>query len=174
MKPISVFAALLLTLPSTGSAICGRDSDFSREKLITQAKYVFVATITEARVKPDPEEERRRAKKGRDIAWYTVQYKFEVAVPIKGDPAAVSFLTTAGVWNDPKVPRFRSFAEQSKFVPGDSILVISDSPGEVPISEISECTDSMKWNKEAYDLLKATGLWKAAGAGPSSIPTQKQ
>jgi hypothetical protein len=174
MKISATLGALLLSLPATASAICIRPADYSRAKAIASAKIVFVATITEARVKPDPEEERRRAAKTRDLPWYTVQYKFDVAIPIKGDPADVPFLVTSGVWSDPKSGRYRSFAEQSRFVPGDSILVITDTPGEVAISWIPECTDSLPWGEEARDALKATGLWKPAAAPSKPSPEQKQ
>ena len=153
MKYCAALAFLLFALSSPARAICVRTTDYSREDALAAASVVFVATITEASLAPV---ESQRGSK--DIRWYTVRYKFRVALPIKGDPKAVPFLTTSGVYSDPLQSRFSVFGEQSRFVPGDSILVITDESGPVPISWI-DCGDSMPWSREAEDLLMATHLW---------------
>jgi len=114
-----------------------------------------VATVTEAHLERDSNGKSKRVARERDLSRYTIQYAFDVSIPIKGDASAISFLTTDGIWQDPNNGRFGVLSEQSGFVPDDRVLVISDTPGEVPISRIPECTDSMPWGNNASDILKS-------------------
>ena len=157
MKIVAALTALVLLAPSAAHAICSRSTDYTIEDETKDAAIVFVATITEARIARDSAGLPELARRGPNWAYYTVQYKFDVAIPVKGDPSDVPFLTTAGIWQDPKEMRFSTLAEQSKFVPGDSVLVIAAAPGSVPISEIG-CAPSMPWGAEARELLRRTQL----------------
>ena len=157
MKFFAALTALLLIVPGTSAAICVRSTDYTIEDETKNAAIVFVATITEARIARGSDGLPAVVRRGSKWAYYTVQYKFEVAIPIKGDPTQVPFLTTAGLWKDPKEMKFSVQSEQAKFVPGDSVLVITKSTGEVPISEIG-CTPSMPWGPEARELLRKAQL----------------
>ena len=157
MKFVAALTVLLLIVPGTSAAICVRLTDYMIEDETKDAAIVFVGTITEARIARGSDGLPAVVRRGSKWAYYTVQYRFEVAIPIKGDPAQVTFLTTAGLWKDPKEMKFSAQSEQAKFVPGDSVLVITKSPGEVPISEIG-CTPSMPWGPEARELLRKTQL----------------
>ena len=148
---------LALTISPSAEAICVRSVDDTDESRLKKATTVFIATITEAKMARDEKGAPELVDRGRNWTYYRVLYTFEVAIEIKGDPSTISFLTTGGLWRDPKEAFFGKLAEQSKFVPGDNILVIASAPGEVPISEIG-CTDSMPWNQKAYDLLQSTNL----------------
>jgi|SRR5579859_3941515 len=158
-----ILAMVLLATPLSVNAICTSLPERSAEKTVSAAKTVFVATITKAYLDPDFERASKDEEESRVRAWYTVRYYFEVAIPIKGDPSSVPFLMTNGLYHNPHSKRFKTASEQSRFVPGDNILVVTDGPGPVPISGASGCTDSMPWDKQAYDLLRKANLLPTAG-----------
>ena len=155
---ILVLTSILLAASFSASAICVSPADGSAEKTIGQAETVFVATITKAYLDPDFEDVSKGEKKSSIRTWYTVRYDFVIAIPLKGQPSSVPFLMTKGLYNDPSSKRFKTFGEQSRFVPGDNILIVTNGPGPVPISSVSGCTDSMPWDDEAYDLLRKVNL----------------
>ena len=157
MKILAALTLATLLAPGTASAICSRTADDTPEKEISKAAIVFVATINGAQVKRGKDGLPDLTRKTKHSAYYTVQYSFDVAIPIKGDPALVPYLTTVGIWQDAKAMQFATLAEQSKFVPGDSVLVVADEPGDAPISDIG-CTPSTPWGPAAKDLLKRTQL----------------
>src|SRR5690606_24567136 len=108
---------LILTSPAA-SAIC---IDVPLEQQITKASTVFVATITGASLTP-------ALQNLSDRQAYTVHYTFAVATIFKGDPTIVATLTTGAQFDDPTDDVFWTLAEQSRYVPGDSILVVADAP----------------------------------------------
>ena len=160
MKAFAVFTLLFVLSPSA-SAICVVPVDNSEVEKLQIAKTVFVATITKASLGPDYEQLRFGKAKQRDRPSYTVEYEYEVAFRIKGDPTSVPFLATSGTYNDPRSEIYLVAAEQSRFVPGDSILVISNKAGPAPVSALRGCTDSIPWNTRAYQLLEQAGLRRA-------------
>jgi hypothetical protein len=138
-----LFLALIAACPSA-SAIC---IDVSLEQQITKASSVFVATITGASLSPPLEQLQDRQP-------YTVLYTFKVATRFKGDPSIVTALTTGGYFDDPRDDMFWTLAEQSRYAPGDNILVIADQPGDVPVSSIG-CTASRPWTDHAETIVKS-------------------
>jgi hypothetical protein len=148
-------ALLLLAFATQANAICVVPTDHDPREILKQAQTVFVATITEAQLDPNYQIAKDQT---RSNPWYTVRYAFDVAIPIKGDPSSVPYLATSGVYNDPRSKRHGVFGEQSRFVPGDNILVVANTPGPVPISWLRGCSDSMPWDSQARELLKRSGL----------------
>ena len=155
---VSATFALLVALSAPAQAICMRPADYSELETIRTANTVFVATITSARLGPDYQLLKGDSKRERARPWYTVEYLYEVSILFKGDPASVPFLTTAGVYNDPKGGSNKIYGEQSRFVPGDNILVVASESGPVAISWLRDCTDSWPWDKSSRDLVKKSGL----------------
>ena len=129
----------LLPLSGFATAVCMRAP---LEKNIAEAQSVFIATITNVSMS-------KKLSELRDKERYSVRYGFEVARLIKGDPSIASALVTAARFDDPSDKIFRYRAEQSRYVPGDSVLVVADEPGDVPISSI-DCTPSRPWDGDAY------------------------
>lgn len=152
---------MLLGLSPQAMGFCARSANDLPEKVLEEAPIVFIATITTSYLDPNYQE-LAEAKDLESRPWhrkqYTVRYDFHVSIPIKGDPAAIPYLVTGGVYNDPHSKRFGHLSEQSRFVPGDSLLVVARQPGPVGISWIPECADSMPWDNEARALLKRSGL----------------
>jgi hypothetical protein len=107
---------------------------------LERAEAVFVATITRATMSKDPAALRDRER-------YVVRYDFEVAKDFRGDPSIVTGLTTGARFDDPRDEDSWEQAEQSRYVPGDSILVVA-GPGDAPVSSIG-CTPSRPWDGEA-------------------------
>ncbi|UHQ18548.1 hypothetical protein LVB87_10035 [Lysobacter sp. KIS68-7] len=137
----AVMLALAVTaMPTTASAIC---IETPLEPQVAAAQAIFIATITKATLDLPAD-----AKEG---TWFKVRYNFRVDRRIKGDPTIVTSLITGGAYNDPNSERFVTFAEQSRLVPGDNILVVADKPGEVGVSTLPGCTASRPWNQETYD-----------------------
>jgi hypothetical protein len=150
--------ALLVALCAPAHAICTRPIDYSEVETIRAASTVFVATITSVRLGSDYQVVKGDAKRQRARPWYTVEYLYEVSIRFKGDPASVPFLSTAGVYNDPKLDSNRTYGEQSRFVPGDNILVVTSEAGPVAISWLRDCTDSWPWDKKSREVIKEAGL----------------
>ena len=107
---------------------------------LASADTVFVATITRVTMSKPPAEMRDKER-------YVVQYDFDVVKVFKGDASIVTWLVTGARFNDPTDDVSWKQAEQSRYVPGDSILVVSGS-GEAPVSSIG-CTPSRPWDSEA-------------------------
>ena len=91
----------------------------------------------------------------RDKERYVVRYEFVVARRFKGDPSIVPALVTSARFDDPMDAVSWDQAEQSRYVPGDSILVVADG-GEAPVSSIG-CTPSRPWNSETQRTVAA--IW---------------
>ena len=138
-----LFLALIAVCHSA-SAIC---IDVPLEEHIAKARSVFVATITGASLSPAFEQLQDRQP-------YTVKYTFEVAVRFKGDPSIVTALTTGGRFDSPSDDVFWTLAEQSRYAPGDSILVVADGPGDVPVSSIG-CTASRPWSDNTAQIINS-------------------
>jgi len=128
-----------LLFPVPANAIC---VDVPLEKDIASARSVFIATITTAAMS-------KPLSTLRDKEPYSVSYGFVVTRRIKGDPSIVSALTTGARFDDPTDKRFWQQAEQSRYVPGDSILVVADRPGDATVSSIG-CAASRPWDRDAY------------------------
>lgn len=119
---------------------------------IFSASTVFVATITSAKLEvPVPE-----LKSGER---FNVLYDFIVARRIKGDPAMVSQLSSRAGYDDPNDEVTHHFAETSRFLPGDNVLIVADAPGITPISRIG-CTPSRPWDDEAQASVRSLPLFK--------------
>ena len=131
---------LLLPLPLHASCIVT-----PLEEDIAAAKSVFVATITSASMSKRPSE----LKEGES---YTVRYTFEVAKTFKGDPALVVALATGARFDDPRDAVSWELAEQTRLVPGDSVLVVAAGPGDVPVSSIG-CTGSRPWDSKSQRIV---------------------
>ena len=118
---------------------------------IASANTVFVATITSAKLEvPVPE-----LKTGER---FNVLYDFIVARRIKGDPALVSQLSSRAGYDDPHDEVTHHYAETSRFLPGDNVLVVADAPGIAPLSEIG-CTPSRPWDEETQRLVRRLPLF---------------
>jgi len=166
----AALTVLLLTASISAHAICISPAGRSAENTIRQAKTVFVATITKAYLDPDFQKVSKGDGRVRLRGWYTVRYDFEVTMPIKGQPTSVPFLTTSALYNDPNSKTFKSAGEESRFVPGDNILVVTSDSEPVPISWLSGCTDSMPWDQQAYEVLKNTNLLPIEDSGGTAKP----
>ncbi len=134
--------AMLLALPSAYANAACIVTPMADE--IASAETVFVATITRATMSKSPQE--MRDKEG-----YEIRYEFTVAKVFKGDPSLVTALITGSRFDDPTDSIFWEQAEQSRYAPGDSILVVAGT-GEVPVSSIG-CTPSRPWDREARRVL---------------------
>ena len=128
--PVHVHASCIVTPP-------GED--------IAAAESVFVATITGASMIKKPSD--LRDKEG-----YTIRYAFEVLRTFKGDPTLVSALTTRARFDDPADGVTWEFAEQTRLVPGDSVLVVASGRGDVPVSSIGY-TSSRPWDSRAQRIV---------------------
>lgn len=131
--------AALLMLPNAAGAVC----------LITplstnlrDAKVVFVATLTDAKLEAGPEKLRHGTR-------YKIFYSFVVRDPIKGNSSTVHRVYASGMYNDPSAATTVEAAEQVKLVPGDNVLVISSGERDV---EISFCGPSSQWEKSSHVL----------------------
>jgi hypothetical protein len=111
---------------------------------LTTSEVVFVATITRATMSKSPAAMRDRER-------YLVRYDFEVVKVFKGEPSLVTGLTTWARFNDPRDEVSWRQAEQSRYVPGDSILVVAN-PGDAPVSSIG-CTPSRPWDGETQSAV---------------------
>jgi hypothetical protein len=150
----------LLMLSFHARAVCVRPAEETPGTGIKHATTVFVATITNASLDPDYLVAAARPF-SKEKSWYPVRYEFRVAIPMKGNPDTVPYLLSDALYNDPKSDRYHNHAEQSRFIPGDNILVVTSTPGPVGISRIPLCTDSMPWNDEARALVRRAGLLPA-------------
>ena len=118
------------------------------ERDLQSARTIFIATITSAELDTHTKD---LVERGR----YKIRYRFTVKNIIKGDPAEVSSLVSTTYYDDPVTSPFLDFAEQTRLVPGDNVLVVSETIGDAPISSIG-CTPSRPWDnhtKELTDLL---------------------
>jgi len=138
-----VLVGLAFVSPAA-SAIC---IEVPLEQRIAEASTVFVATITGASLSPE-------LQKFKDGQGYTVHYTFRTVEVFKGDPSIVATLTTGAQYDDQTDNRFWTLAEQSKYVPGDSILVVADAPGDTAVSSIG-CTASRPWTSRTATIVKA-------------------
>ena len=109
-----------------------------------RSETVFVATITRADMSKSPAEMR-------DGEPYVVRYHFEVVKVFKGEPSIVTALTTGARFDDPRDDVSWEAAEQSRYVPGDSVLVVA-AYGEAPVSSIG-CTPSRPWDGETQSAV---------------------
>lgn len=153
-------APLLFGFSSQALAACARPIEETPQVIVARAKTVFVATVTASHLGPDFQQAATQPF-SRSKSFYSVMYDFSVSIPIKGEPESVPFLESRALYNDPKSGRFRKFTEQSRFIPGDSILVVTSTPGPVSVSQVPLCTESMPWNSEARKVVEGLGLLPA-------------
>ncbi|MEO8672999.1 MAG: hypothetical protein ABI411_16905 [Tahibacter sp.] len=85
---------------------------------------------------------------------YCVKFTFVPQRVIKRQPETVTGLATGIRHDDPNDQQFYRFAEQTRLVPGDNVLVVADQPGEIAISDIG-CTPSRPWDRETYDATRS-------------------
>lgn len=128
----------------SASAICVVPS---LHESIAGAQTVFIATITDSTLLTP-------LKQLKNGDRYTVKYGFVVVKRIKGDPSIVSSLTTGATFISPASEHLDGPAEQDKFVPGDSVLVVASAPGDTPLSTIY-CTPSRPWDNATYRLTRS-------------------
>jgi hypothetical protein len=146
VKRFALLVTLVLAGAGSAQAICVKEANRTEEQRLREARYVFVAMIESSEI----ETPRNELRGGR---WYSVKYRFSMVRSLKGQPADIPFLVTSGLYNDPAKARYGVFAEQSRFVPGDSVLVVASEPGPVPISWIG-CGASRPWDSAARQLAK--------------------
>jgi hypothetical protein len=144
MKLSAALGFIMFAASSTASAICIVPS---LPESIASAKAVFIATITDSTLLVP-------VGQLKDGDWYTVRYGFVVVKRIKGSPSIVRSLTTRATFISPAGDYLDGPAEQDRFVPGESVLVVADGPGDVPLSSIS-CRPSRPWNDETYRLTRS-------------------
>jgi hypothetical protein len=136
-------ALCIMALPGPAAAIC-LESPLATD--MSAAKTIFIATVTGARLDRPLGE----LKPGDN---YAVLYDFTVAKTIKGDPSVVSALSTGGVFNSPSSAVYWDPAEQTKLIPGQSVLVVAQSTGIISVSDIG-CTPSRPWDANAFRAVK--------------------
>jgi hypothetical protein len=146
VRAIVVLVLGLLAGVGSADAICVKDANRTDEQELREAKYVFVALIESAEI----ETPRDQLKDGRP---YTVKYRYSVVRSFKGTATDIPYLVTGGYYNHPSGSRYRVFAEQDRFVPGDSVLVVTSEAAPASISWIG-CSNSRPWDQDARELVK--------------------
>jgi hypothetical protein len=144
MKFSAALMIFALFVPVQASAIC---VVAPLDEGIAAARSVFIATITSATLDTS-----LYGLKGN--ALFKVRYTFVVVKRIKGDPTIVSSLTTSGSFIDPASTHLDGPAEQDRFMPGDSVLVVADTPGDVQLSS-NYCRLSRPWDINTYHLTRS-------------------
>ena|SRR5690606_22597064 len=141
MKQVAAITILGAALAGPANAVC-IVTPLADE--LGRSETVFVATITRATMSKSPAEMR-------DGERYVIRYEFEVVKVLKGEPSIVTGLTTGARFDDPRDGVSWETAEQSRYVPGDSVLVVANS-GEAPLSSIG-CTPSRPWDGETQSAV---------------------
>ena len=140
--PLRRVVPLFLALaPSLASAICV-ESVPARD--IKTYPVVLVATITSATLRgPISDLKSRRP--------YRVDYTFEVIETYKGKKSDVTSLFSIELYHDPK-ERHWVMAESVDFVPGDTVLIVAEQPGEVQLAFCGPATRVDLATKDLKDL----------------------
>ena len=147
-KKISLALILFVLAPLAASAtVC---QIVPLEVQLKDAPIVFVATVTTA---TNPHSF-VSAKNGED---YRVRYKFEIREHIKGDPSLVPALYTTNIYHAYESD-ISIDGPETRLLPGDNVLVIADSPGEI---QVARCSPSRVW-KPTVDEIKLLHSFKGA------------
>ena len=134
-----ILIAVVVLGSNSAEAICAGEP---LSQQLRMAKYAFVATVTTARIVTPP----ALLRNGED---YRVGYTFDVLSRIKGDPTKVTALYSLNVFSDPKATTHFDVAEDVRLLPGDTVLVVADRPGEI---QIGFCTASRVWDPQSREL----------------------
>ena len=135
-KKISLALTLFFLAPLDASAtVC---QIVPLDMRLREAPIVFVATVTTA----TNSHSFASAKNGEE---YRVRYRFEIREHIKGDPSLIPALYTTNIYHaydsDISID-----GPETRLLPGDNVLVIADSPGEV---QVASCSPSRVWKPSA-------------------------
>lgn len=109
------------------------------EEQVGAAEFVFVATVTTASIQEDS-----LLKNGEP---YRIIYSFVVRESLKGDSSRITSLYTMRVYDDPSDSVSWSQAEETRLVPGDNVLVLAGSAGDV---QVGYCTPSRPLVEETW------------------------
>jgi hypothetical protein len=117
------------------------------EQQLREANTVFVATVTSA----TSPQFFARLENGTD---YRVNYSYAVRERVKGNPGVVKSLFTVNIYHAYDSDLDIQGAE-TRLLPGDNILVMASSPGEV---QVAACTPSRLWSPtpELLRLLRSS------------------
>lgn len=137
------FATVLIALtPAIANAICGQSLPAPDVRNTTVS---MIVTIKSAEMVDS-------VSSLRDRRPYRINYTFDVTERFRGDPAAVTGLYSIELYHDPKA-RPWTMAESATYSPGDSVLVLADSAGEV---QLGFCGPSghVDWSRNKVKLLR--------------------
>lgn len=137
----SLPAIALMGLSLPAMAIC---VETPIEQELKAADTVFVATITESRLVDAPGDLKNRQKQ-------RIRHSFVVRERLKGDPASIAHVYTMGLYNDPLIGSNWRWAEQTRLIPGESVLVVGDGSGE---AEVSLCSPSKRMTEVELEEIR--------------------
>ena len=139
----SSLAFLFFSL-SSGQA-CAVCDEVSVRDEVKSSDNVFVATLTGAQLASP-------AGELRDRQTFRIIYAFVVREGLKGDPTKTKTIYTTNHYDDPTDDRTTHWAEQTRLVPGESVLVITHGSDD---AEVSLCSPSRQLSEYPEALTEA-------------------
>jgi hypothetical protein len=139
------FLAVLFSMPA--KAICiGQPL----EPQLRAADTVYVGTVVRSELGPSLEALRATKDPWRDRA--EISHTLVPEIVLKGDPSQAPTVLSMWQYNDPKSKVIRDYAERSVLMPGDTILVVSQSGKP---TWFGLCTATRAWNAETSKVAYA-------------------
>ncbi len=138
MKLPLVFLPMLLVPLSALATTCVIEP---LEQRLDDANVAFIATIIASTTHNSFLELRPGDE-------YQVNYRFEVRLKLKGNPADVQSLFTRNRYH-PYDSDLSFDGDETRLLPGDNVLVMAASPGE---SQVASCGPSRIWRPTSESL----------------------
>ena len=133
---------LLLLLSGLAGATCVVTP---LQEQLHSADSVFVATLTDATIAESPDSLK-------DRGLYHINYSFVVRERLKGDPTLTRSIYVHGRYDDSGDGRTMHWAEQTRLVPGESVLVLASGAGDV---QVGLCSPSRKLDERELGAVRS-------------------
>lgn len=134
-----LLAVLLSIAPCASTAVCLVEP---LSQQLQASNIVFIATLVDSKISGPV----GGLQNGKD---YRIDFAFAVHERIKGDPASITSIYTINMYRDPSAYISWDSAEESRLVPGDNVLVLTNGFEDV---RVSQCSPSRRWNGDTKEL----------------------
>ena len=139
------FLAVLVSVPA--KAICIIEP---LEPQLRAADTVYVGTVVRSELGPSLETLHAAKDPWRDRA--EISHTLVPEIILKGDPSQATIVLSMWQYNDPRSKVVRDYAERSVLMPGDTLLVVSQS--DKP-TWFGLCTATRAWTAETSKVAYA-------------------
>jgi hypothetical protein len=139
---------LAAIVPASAQAICMTEP---LEPKLRAADTVYVGTVVRSELVPSLES--LRGTKSKWDRLVQVRHTVVPEITFKGDPSQASIVVSRWQYNDPNSKVVVSFAERLAPVPGDTLLVVVEKPGEP--AGFGLCTPTQEWNADSARAVHA-------------------